>query len=123
MSNEDRITLKAFPGDWRYYTLTFPVARYQRLSSDAVIKEMIDCNRIFYSMPGVIRRVWSCVWERRLPLINLVANLSTRNNSRVECRSYADFRRYIRASSPEPRALVSANRTQVRTAASASLDA
>ena len=123
MSSEDRITLKAFPGDWRYYTLTFPVARYQRLSSDAVIKEMIDCNRIFYSMPGVIRRMWSCVWERRMPLINLVTNLSTRNNSRVECRTYVDFRQYVRGSSPETCATIPADRSQVRAAASASLDA
>ena len=122
MSNEDRIALKAFPGDWRYYTLTFPVARYRRLSRDAVIKEMIDCNRIFYSIPGVIRRVWSCVWERRMPLINLVTNLSTRNNSRVECQSYADFQRHARGSSPEPYAPVSADRAQLRTAASASFD-
>jgi len=123
MSSEDRITLKAFPGDWRYYTLTFPVARYQRLSSDAVIKEMIDCNRIFYSMPGVIRRMWSCVWERRMPLINLVTNLSTRNNSRVECRTYVDFRQYVRGSSPETCTTIPADRSQVRAAASASLDA
>ena len=123
MSNEDRITLKAFPEDWRYYTLTFPVAQCRRLSRDAVIKEMIDCNRIFYSMPRVIRRVWSCVWERRMPLINLVTNLSSRNNSRVECRTYADFQKHVRGSSPEPWAPVSADRAQVRTAASASLDA
>ena len=102
MSNEDRITLKAFPGDWRYYTLTFPVARYRRLSPDGVIQEMIDCNRRFYSMAGVIRRVWGCVWERRMPLINLVANLSTRNNSLVESRAYAAFRKHVRGSSPEP---------------------
>lgn len=91
MKADDRITLNTFPEDWRYYTLTFPVARYRRLSTAAVIQEMIDCNRVFYSMPAVLHRVWTSFWRRREPLINLVTNLSTRNNSRVERKAYADF--------------------------------
>jgi hypothetical protein len=71
------------------------VARYQRLTSDAVIQEMSDCNRIFYSMPGVVSRVWSCLWQWRKPLINLITNLSTRNNSRVEVLSYAKFQKHL----------------------------
>jgi radical SAM superfamily enzyme YgiQ (UPF0313 family) len=93
MKGEDRIALNAFPDDWRYYTLTFPVARYQRLSLDAVIREMIACNQSFYSMPGVMRRVWASMWHRRKPLINLVTNLSSRNNCRVEYRAFADLQR------------------------------
>ena len=93
MKGEDRIALNAFPDDWRYYTLTFPVARYQRLSLDAVIREMTACNQSFYSMPGVMRRVWASMWHRRKPLINLVTNLSSRNNCRVEYRAFADFQR------------------------------
>jgi radical SAM superfamily enzyme YgiQ (UPF0313 family) len=95
MKSEDRITLNTFPEDWRFYTLTFPVARYLRLSPDAVIKEMIDCNQTFYSMPGVVSRVWSCFWQWRKPLINLITNLSTRNNSRVERRSYVEFQKHL----------------------------
>jgi radical SAM superfamily enzyme YgiQ (UPF0313 family) len=95
MKSEDRITLDTFPEDWRFYTLTFPVARYQRLTSDAVIQEMSDCNRIFYSMPGVASRVWSSFWQWRKPLINLIANLSTRNNSRVELIAYANFKKHL----------------------------
>jgi hypothetical protein len=49
MKSEDRIILDAFREDWKYYTLTFPVARYKRLSLDDVIQEMISCNRHFYS--------------------------------------------------------------------------
>jgi radical SAM superfamily enzyme YgiQ (UPF0313 family) len=105
MNSEDRITLHAFPEDWRYYTLTFPVARYRRLSTDAVIEEMIACNRRFYAMWGVMRRVWSCFWRRRNPLINLVTNISTRNNSRVECVAYADFQKRFPASPPDVRHL------------------
>ena len=32
MKSEDRIALDAFPEDWKYYTLTFPVARYKHFS-------------------------------------------------------------------------------------------
>jgi radical SAM superfamily enzyme YgiQ (UPF0313 family) len=95
MKSEDRITLDKFPEDWRYYTLNFPVARYQRLSSDAVMKEMDDCNRTFYSMQGVASRFWSSLWQWRMPLINLITNLSTRNNSRVETKSYVGFQQYL----------------------------
>jgi radical SAM superfamily enzyme YgiQ (UPF0313 family) len=105
MKAEDRITLDAFPEDWRYYTLTFPVARYRHLSSPAVIQEMIACNRRFYSMPGVMRRMWSSLWQRREPLINLVTNLSTRNNSRVECKAYTEFQKRLPATSSNPPSL------------------
>ena len=95
MKSEDRITLNRFPEDWRYYTLNFPVARYQRLSPDAVMKEMDDCNRTFYSLQGVASRFWSSFWQWRMPLINLITNLSTRNNSRVETKSYEGFQKHL----------------------------
>jgi radical SAM superfamily enzyme YgiQ (UPF0313 family) len=91
MKSEDRIALDAFPEDWKYYTLTFPVARFKHLSTDSAIQEMISCNRDFYSLPHILRRVWSNLWHWRRPLINLVANLSYRNNFRVDCDAYADF--------------------------------
>ena len=97
MKSEERITLDNFPEDWRYYTLNFPVARYQRLSPTAVMKEMDDCNRTFYSVQGVASRFWSSFWQWRKPLINLITNLSTRNNSRVETKSYVDFERHLAA--------------------------
>jgi len=97
MKSEERITLDNFPEDWRYYTLNFPVARYQRLSPTAVMKEMDDCNRTFYSVHGVASRFWSSFWQWRKPLINLITNLSTRNNSRVETKSYVDFERHLAA--------------------------
>jgi radical SAM superfamily enzyme YgiQ (UPF0313 family) len=91
MKTDNRIALRAFPEDWRYYTLAFPVARYQRLSLDAVIKEMGDCNRTFYSMPGVLRRFFASMWPHRKPLINLVTNLSARINSKTESQACAAF--------------------------------
>ncbi len=94
MKSEDRIALDTFPEDWKYYTLTFPVARYKHLSLEGIIGEMISCDRDFYSMPRVLRRVWGSLWQRRKPLISLVGNFSYRNNLRLNCKAYADFKRY-----------------------------
>jgi radical SAM superfamily enzyme YgiQ (UPF0313 family) len=92
MKAEGRIALNAFPEDWKYYTLTYPVARYRHLSLDGVIQEMISCNRHFYSMPRILRRVCSNVLQRRAPLISVVGNLSYRSNSRMDCKAYANFK-------------------------------
>ncbi|HYK92399.1 MAG TPA: radical SAM protein [Acidobacteriota bacterium] len=92
MMTDGRIALNDFPEDWKYYTLTYPVARYRNLSLDAVIQEMISCNQNFYSMPRILRRVCSNVWQRRAPLISIVGNLSYRRNSRLDRRAYADFK-------------------------------
>ncbi|GAF92880.1 unnamed protein product, partial [marine sediment metagenome] len=94
MKSEDRIALDTFPEDWKYYTLTFPVARYKNLSLEGIIGEMISCDRDFYSMQRILRRVWSSLWQRRKPLISLVGNLSYRSNLRLNCKAYADFKRY-----------------------------
>ena len=91
MKSEDRIAFNTFPQDWKYYTLTFPVARYKQLSLDGIIHEMVSCNRDFYSMQHILRRVCSNLWKRRRPLISLISNLSYRNNLRLDCRAYTDF--------------------------------
>jgi len=92
MRAEDRIALNAFPEDWRYYTLTYPVARYKRLSLDGIIQEMMSCSREFYSVPRIMRRVCGNLLHWRRPLTTLVGNLSYRSNIRVDCNAYADFR-------------------------------
>jgi len=92
MKKEDRITLNAFPEDWNYYTLTFPVASYKNFSLDGILREMKSCNRTFYSLPRILGRVAQNVWHRRKPLISLVANLSFRNNIRLDDKAYADFK-------------------------------
>jgi radical SAM superfamily enzyme YgiQ (UPF0313 family) len=94
MESEDRIALDTFPEDWKYYTLTFPVARYKHLSLEGIIGEMIFCDRNFYSMPRILRRVWSSLWQRRKPLISLVGNFSYRNNLRLNRKAYEDFKLY-----------------------------
>jgi radical SAM superfamily enzyme YgiQ (UPF0313 family) len=94
MKSQDRIALNTFPEDWKYYTLTFPVARYKHLSVDSTIEEMISCERDFYSMPHILRRALGNLWHRRQPLISLVSNLSYRRNLRLNIKAYADFRGY-----------------------------
>ncbi len=92
MKADGRIALNTYPEDWKYYTLTYPLAQYKHLSLDAVIQEMISCHREFYSVPHILRRLCSNVWQRRAPLISLVANLSYRSNIRLDCKAYADFK-------------------------------
>jgi radical SAM superfamily enzyme YgiQ (UPF0313 family) len=93
MKSEGHIALDAFPEDWNYYTLTFPVARHKHLSRDGIIEEMISCNQSFYSMPRILRRVCGNLWQHRRPLITLVGNLSARSNVRLHYKAYADFKR------------------------------
>jgi len=93
MKSEGRIALDAFPEDWKYYTLTFPVGRYKHLSLDGIIHEMLSCDRSFYSMPSILRRVGGNFLRRRKPLLSLVGNLSYRSNFRLACKAYADFQR------------------------------
>jgi radical SAM superfamily enzyme YgiQ (UPF0313 family) len=94
MKSQDRIALDTFPQDWKYYTLTFPVARYRQLSLDSVIEEMTSCDRGFYSMPRILYRALGNLWHRRQPLISLVGNLSYRSNLRLNAKAYADFKSY-----------------------------
>jgi len=93
MKAEDRILLNDFPEDWKHYTLGFPVARYKHLSVDDSIDEVDACNRDFYSMPRIMRRVAGDLWGRRQPLRSLVSNLAYRNNARLSRTAHADFRR------------------------------
>ncbi len=94
MKSKDRLALNTFPEDWKYYTLTFPVARYKQLSLDSIIEEMISCDSDFYSMPRILRRALGNLWHRRQPLISLVGNLSYRRNLRLNGKAYADFKHY-----------------------------
>ena len=95
MKAEGRIALDTFPQDWKYYTLTYPVARYKHLSLDGISDEMLYCDRAFYSMPRILRRVWGSLLGRRQPLISLVGNFSYRKNIQLNCKAYGAFKRYI----------------------------
>ena len=97
MKSEDRIVLTRFPEDWRYYTLTFPVAVYKHLSLERIIVEMFSCDNYFYSIPRILGRMWSNLWGHREPLISMVSNLSYRYNLRLNRKLYADFISYVKS--------------------------
>ena len=93
MKSEGRITLDTFPEDWKYYTLTLPVARCKHFSLDSIIEEMIACDRTFYTMPRILCRMWSNLWQRRAPVIAMIGALSKRGNLRLNREAYAEFKR------------------------------
>jgi radical SAM superfamily enzyme YgiQ (UPF0313 family) len=83
MKSQGRIAADSFPEDWRYFTLTFPVARYKNLSWDGILQEMDACDRRFYSLPRILHRIGSSLWRRHGPLFVAVSNLSFRHNLRT----------------------------------------
>jgi len=91
MESQRRLIADGFPEDWKYYTLTFPVARYRHFSCREIMREMETCDGTFYSVRRIVRRVWHSVRHWRRPLIALVANLSYRSNiklSRAGCCAF-----------------------------------
>jgi radical SAM superfamily enzyme YgiQ (UPF0313 family) len=95
MESEGRIIADAFPEDWRYYTLKYPVARYKHLSWGDLLREREVCSRAFYSYPRIIRRVFSTLWRTRKPIITLVSlviNLSCRSNYKNLCLEHDSYR-------------------------------
>jgi hypothetical protein len=52
---------------------------------------MESCNRGFYSLRRIVRRVANNFWQRRQPLVTLVSNLSCRNNIRLNKKVYREF--------------------------------
>lgn len=95
MKSERRIPLHTFPEDWKYYTLTYPVALYKHLSMDDIIREMLTCNHTFYSLPRIMQRTWSSIWRRRKPWLSIIGNFSYRGNIRLATRLYAEYRLQI----------------------------
>ncbi len=93
MRDEDRIVANDYPRDWRYYTLTFPVADYKRLTQSRIIWEMERCDARFYSTWRIARRVWDAVRRRRHPLLALIGNLSYLGGLRSNHRAYRQFAR------------------------------
>lgn len=86
-----RIPTTAFPEDWQYYTLTFPVAGYRNFSGTELAGEMETCDGMFYSLPRIAQRVWRSIWQRRNPLISLLGSLSYRRNLSFGRRACSEF--------------------------------
>ncbi len=91
MEREGRIAMNAFPDDWKYYTLNYPVARYKYLSLDRSIREMNECNSTFYSTANILSRMGRNLLAGRNPLFSLVSNLTSRRNSILFARVYEDL--------------------------------
>ncbi|MBN1907766.1 MAG: B12-binding domain-containing radical SAM protein [Deltaproteobacteria bacterium] len=91
MKTDKRIALDMFPEDWKYYTLTFPVARYKNLSLEQIIDEMASCDSTFYSIPRIIGRIFRNIIQHRELKISLISNLSYRRNLQLNRKVYADF--------------------------------
>jgi radical SAM superfamily enzyme YgiQ (UPF0313 family) len=85
------VITNAFPEDWKYYTLTFPVARYRQFGCGDLAREMETCDGIFYSRRNILRRAWRSLWQRRKPFATLVSNLSYRGNLRLSRQACRDF--------------------------------
>jgi len=91
MRSENRIAANDFPGDWKYYTLGFPTAHYKHFSWGDILEEMNSCDRSFYSLWHIFRRVAGSFLRGRRPILSLVSNLSYRNNARLSRRTYGQL--------------------------------
>jgi radical SAM superfamily enzyme YgiQ (UPF0313 family) len=88
---QHRIAMDDYPSDWKYYTLTYPVARHQSLSLTEMVAEMIACNRAYYSIPGILQRMVTGLLAGRGVFYPIIANFSSRRNSIAYARRYSDF--------------------------------
>jgi radical SAM superfamily enzyme YgiQ (UPF0313 family) len=84
LKNENRIIANNYPDDWKFYTLTNPVARSKHLTSRELSNEEIICSRTFYSYPRILLRLLWNILKKGHPLINLFINLSYRSNVKFQ---------------------------------------
>ena len=91
MEAERRITLRDYPGDWSYYTLTYPVARFRGLTMHEAIREMDDCSERFYALPLMLRRAWRNLWRGQSVLIGAVGGFTYKRNNRLDRAKLAAF--------------------------------
>jgi len=91
MKSEDRIAANDFPGDWQFYTLGFPTAHYKNFSWSDIIDEMNGCDRKFYSLWRIFRRVVDNFLRGNRPMLALISNMSYRNNARLNRVTYRNM--------------------------------
>lgn len=92
LEREGRIRSVDYPQDWKYYTLTYPVADYKNLTWAELLEEVNRFNHRFYSYPQILRRMLRLARNTRSPrtfFVVLVANLSYRSNYFLDKRIYA----------------------------------
>jgi radical SAM superfamily enzyme YgiQ (UPF0313 family) len=91
MVKAGRLDRDEFPADWKYYTLTLPVAQYRNFSLDEISEEMLACNRRFFSLVRILRRLGRHLLHRQPPIMALVASLSCRSAIPQERKAYRGF--------------------------------
>jgi len=87
----NRITLSNFPEDWRYFTLTYPVARYTGLTLNGAIREMLSCSKRFYTIPQMLLRLLRNLWRGQSVVIGLAGGLSYWKNIQLDQQKLDDF--------------------------------
>jgi radical SAM superfamily enzyme YgiQ (UPF0313 family) len=94
MDAQGRILACSYPDDWRYYTLSHPVAAYKNFNWRELVEEVCRFHDIFYSYPKIVRRVLSNAainWRTPWPVfLTLIANLTYRYNHLADRRVLAD---------------------------------
>ena len=88
MKSQGRIAADSFPEDWKYFTLTYPVARYKHMSWPRLFQEMDACNSRFYSRTRILRRIWNTFRRGGWLLLALASNLSYRHNCLADRELY-----------------------------------
>lgn len=92
MESEGRMVVNTFPHDWRYFTLTFPVALFKNLSWQELVNERDNSFREFYSWLRILHRVLKNLWNRANPVVVLVSNLIIRVNTlHLDKNAYTGF--------------------------------
>ncbi|MBN2528657.1 MAG: B12-binding domain-containing radical SAM protein [Deltaproteobacteria bacterium] len=86
-----RVPLCNFPSDWRYFTLTFPVARFLGFSAKEAVNEMMVCSKRFYSIPRILRRLCRHLWRGQKVAFGFVGGMSFRKNIPIERRQLTAF--------------------------------
>lgn len=92
MEAENRLIKGVFPSDWKYFTLTFPVARYKNLSWKEIVAERQCCYREFYSYWNILYRVIRSFLHRGKASVVLISNLVFRKNTlRLDHQAYVGY--------------------------------
>ncbi|HEX2958449.1 MAG TPA: radical SAM protein [Chitinispirillaceae bacterium] len=92
MEAENRLIEGVFPRDWKYFTLTFPVARYKSLTWKEIVAERECSYREFYSYWNILYRVIRSFLHRGKASVVLISNLVFRKNTlRLDRQAYANF--------------------------------
>ena len=92
MERDGRIQSTDYPQDWRYYTLTCPVANFTHLTWAEVAEEVNRFNDRFYAYPQILQRMFHLVGNTRSIrtfFVALVGNLSYRSNHFLDRRTSA----------------------------------